>query len=496
MSNLGTALASGTRASLSQARERTRNETPAGIGTPVTLISAAATASAGAGYSDFVRSTGSFTTDGFFPGQKVTTSGFGTAANNGTWVVHAVTATNLTVRDTSDVITDETAATAQAVEIRMETLRATGRNVNLEKNILESQEVDPDGQETDSRHGFNQVVGSPGFQLSRADYDDSIEFTMGSAWAEDIGVTSSPNLGVDGSGRFERPSGGSFIDDGFRPGDIVRTTGFSVTGNNADWRVTAVDTLLLTVVATSDGTSTPTSETLGGSKDIALPGKRIDVGTDLCTVLIERAFADIAQYQVFNGVAYDQWQLTVEPESIINGTFNLLGMSAAALASSQVGNSNPLGSSGNSPFAAFDGEIYEGGSRIAVATSLDFTLSRNRSLNPVIGSRFSPDVFEGTAQVAGNLTAYFENATLFNKFVNETESSIWLRFDDPNDSTQFFNIVFPRVKYNGATLDPPQEGPIPLEMPFIALKKTGLAIPGGNTINTLMTVQVSNDLDS
>jgi hypothetical protein len=83
-----------------------------------------------------------------------------------------------------------------------------------------------------------------------------------------------------------------------------------------------------------------------------------------------------------------------------------------------------------------------------------------------------------------------------NRFINETESSIWLKMDDPNAiGTHFASVVFPRVKYNGGTIDPPQEGPCVMEMPFVALKATGLALPSGATRNTLMTIQVSTTLD-
>ena len=140
--------------------------------------------------------------------------------------------------------------------------------------------------------------------------------------------------------------------------------------------------------------------------------------------------------------------------------------------------------------------VLAAGDNIAVATSMNFTLARNRSLNPVIGSRFSPDVFEGTARVSGTFSAYFDSAALLNKFINETESSIWLRMDDPNFiGTRFMSVVFPRVKYNGGTIDPPQEGPVTLEMPFRALKAPSLALPGGTTRPSLMTIQVSTGFD-
>lgn len=485
----GTALASGTRVALRYCREQTRNTTPPALSTPTTNI-AAATGSTGFG--EFTRASGSFITDGFIKGQTIRTSGFSNGVNNADWVIDTVAALTITVRDASDVIVAETAATAQQAQILLKTLRATGRAINLEKNILESQEVDPDGMETDSRHGFNRVVGSPGYQISRKDYDDIIQYAFGRDWDNSFSVTSSPDLGVNSSSQFTR-SAGSFITDGFRPGDVIRTTSFTNSANNADWRVTAVAATELTVY---DPNGTLVVEAEASSKTLTLPGKRIDLGTEMQTFLVERAFQDVARYQRFNGCAVDELSMNVEPEAIINGSINILGMSAAAMSTSPVTSVTALSATTNSPYAAFDGQIFEGGTETAVATSVQFALARNRSLNPVIGSKFSPDVFEGSARLSGTLTAYFENETLFNKFVNETESTMWFRFDDPASSTNFMNIVFPRVKYNGGQMDPPQEGPVPLEMPFIALKQLGLAVPGGTTRPSLITIQVSNDLDN
>lgn len=487
----GVLLASGNRATLRYARESVRGTAPAAIATPVTNIAAVAT---GTGTSQFTRASGSFVTDGFIKGQKVRTAGFATAANNADWIVHDVSASTLTVRDPNDVIVGETAQTVQTVRILLLTLRSTGRNINVEKNVLESQEVDEDGQETDARHGFQRTVGAPGFQLSRADYDNFIEYAMGREW--DLGstvVSTGVNLSVNASTKVITRTSGSWITLGFRPGDIVLGDNFTNDGNDGQRRVTAVTANNLTV---SDPDNTMVSETAGSGKTVTLVGKRIDVGTEMMTLMIERAFSDIAQYQRFTGCAIDQFGLTIEPESMVNGTFNILGMLAAAVAGSSLSGVSPLTHSGNSPYAAFEGEIFENGSIISVVTALNFTLARNRSLNAVVGAKTSPDVFDGTAKLSGTLSAYFDSAALLNRFINETESTIWLRMDDPNAiGTHFMNIVFPRVKYNGGTIDPPQEGPVVMEMPFRALKATGLALPGGTTRNTLMTIQVSNDLD-
>lgn len=474
---------SGTGVSLRYAREAVRGTTPAAVATQVTDIAAAV---GGTGDGQFTRATGSFVDDGFAVGQLVRTTGFTTSANNGDWRVTAVAALTLTVEDTDDDIALEASDVSQGIVILMNAMRSTGRNINLTKGALESAEVRADRQLADMRHGFNQVAGSPGFELSLESYDDMLEFAFARAWKEVL-VTGGPNFGVHTSGYFER-SAGSFIDDGFRIGDIIRTASFSNSVNNGDWRVTAVTATQLTVYT---GSSTLITEATGAGPTLVYPGKRLDIGSVLSTFTMERAFADVTKYQVFKGVCVDQMSLSVQPEAIVGGTLTLLGMSADAMASSPLTTAVTAAGT-NSPFAAFNGNIFEGGGLIAVCTSLDFALANNRALAPVIGSKFSPDVFEGTARITGNLTAFFEDETLYNKFVNETESSIWFKLEEPDAATNFMSVVFPRVKYTGDEMDPPQEGPVPQAMPFAALVKTGLADVGSATLASSLTIQRSN----
>jgi hypothetical protein len=81
------------------------------------------------------------------------------------------------------------------------------------------------------------------------------------------------------------------------------------------------------------------------------------------------------------------------------------------------------------------------------------------------------------------MSAFFENPTLQNKFFNETESSLWLRLNDPN-GTDWMSFVFHRVKYNGGSMNPGQEGPVTQEMPFEALENV--------SFGTALSIQRSN----
>ena len=117
--------------------------------------------------------------------------------------------------------------------------------------------------------------------------------------------------------------------------------------------------------------------------------------------------------------------------------------------------------------AAFEGQLSEGGAESNVVTAMNFTLNNNRSLQAVVGSKFSPDVFEGTAMITGEATVFFEDEVLFNKFVDETISQLSVQMDDLN-GTDFIVIGFPAVKYTGGDMDPPAQGPVPITMPWEA----------------------------
>lgn len=480
--------ASGAQVSLRFVREAVRGVTPAGVTTPVTNVEAEATGAGGAGFSMFKRASGSWITDGFVPGQWVRAAGFAAGANNTAWKVAAVSALDLEVYDPTDALVDEAPEAGQNVRIVFTEFRATGRNVNLEKATLESAEVRTDGLESDVRHGFNRVVGNPGYELSSESFDDPLEALFGRPW-ESVTTVSGVNIGINQGTKIIDRASGSFVTDGYRPGDIVRTTGFANSVNNADWQVLTVAALSLTV---ADPDNAIITEAAAGGRTVAYPGKRLDLGTLLPTFTVERVFADVSQYEVFRGVAIAQASFEVQPEALVGGTMDLLGMIAEAVASSPKTSADPYPRPTTAPFAAFDGRMYEGGSLIAVATGLTFTVNRNRSLAAVIGSKYSPDVFQGIAQLAGTLTAFFENATMLNKFRNENNSSMYLKMQDPTTATVFMTFVFPKVKYVGGQMDPPPTGPVPISMPFRALVATGLAVAGGTTRNTSMSIQRSN----
>ena len=351
-------------------------------------------------------------------------------------------------------------------------LRATGKALNLQKGTLKSAEVRSDRQNATLRHGFNQIVGAPGWELSLTAYNDFIQAAMSGTWAviasaatQDIGVTvGAPTT----TAVFDRAAGNFITDDGFEVGMIVTGAGTAFAGDNGQAsRITAIaaDGASMDVEAV-DGETIYSTVATGNDEQVSATGEVVKIGTTLRTFTVERAFNDVSQFQVYNGVAVNQMSLQMQPEQMVSGSFDLLGMSADPMAQT-ARDADVTAAATNDPMAAFEGQLSEGGAESNVVTAMNFTLNNNRSLQAVVGSKFSPDVFEGTAMITGEATVFFEDEVLFNKFVDETISSLSVQMDDLN-GTDFIVIGFPAVKYTGGDMDPPAQGPVPITMPWEA----------------------------
>lgn len=344
----------------------------------------------------------------------------------------------------------------------MKTLRlTTPRRIFPAQNTLETAEVRTDRQIKDIRHGFKRVEGSFGYELSLQSYDDFIQYLLGGTWSVVATLTGAPNLqAVAATKKFIR-SAGSWLTDGFRTGMAVDGSGFTNGANNVSG---AIITALTATDMTVDAALVDEASTAG--RTITQPGKLIDVGTTLKTVTLEQGMLDIPQYIPYRGVAVSAMALNLAPEAMIGGTFTLVGMSAGTFGGTPL-DASPDAAPTTSPVGAFTGKLYEGGELMAVATALELTIDNSRRVVPVIGSQYSPDVFEGMCKISGRLTAFFETAGLFNKFLNETASSLYVKMVDPTGG--YIVLVLPKVVYEGGEIDPPQEGPVPVALPFRAV---------------------------
>ena len=200
----------------------------------------------------------------------------------------------------------------------------------------------------------------------------------------------------------------------------------------------------------------------------------LKVGTTPRFFTIEDAATDISQFRLFTGMSVSSLAVSIRPNQMVTGTFSMVGKDMTISGTS----ADPVktASSVNQPFDSYSGALSIGTaggalSASSIVTGIDFTINNALAPTFVVGSSSTPQLEYGMATVEGTITAYFEDASLINRFINETATGLQVEVDDPSAGSGY-TWLFPRIKINGA--DVPVDNPSSriITMPFVALYDT------------------------
>jgi len=344
-------------------------------------------------------------------------------------------------------------------------IRHTSTTLGLSKESLQSEEIRDDRQIADFRHGAYQVGGDMNIELSFASFDDLLEAVLLGTWTA-TKTTGSATLAAT-VGTITR-STGSFVVDGFAVNDIVVNKGFTNAGNNGRFRVSAVVALTLTLTPLEG--QTMVVEAAAAARQVDSLRAILKAGTVRRSFTVERFFGDILTidkpYHRFTGVEFNTLALAISANAMITGTLGVLGQNMTT-DTAIVAGATYAAPTTTSPLDSFTGTLNEAGTPIAVITEIQLNVENGLEARFVVGSKASIRPSIGRSNCSGQITAYFENSLLLDKFINETESNIV--FELPDGAGNKYIFTLPRIKYNGGQPDVEGEGPITLSMPFQAL---------------------------
>ena len=187
------------------------------------------------------------------------------------------------------------------------------------------------------------------------------------------------------------------------------------------------------------------------------------------SLVVDVGHTDITQFLKYNGVKVDSMALDFSGDGEIVAAMDLIGANVAA-----------------------SGTAYD-----ATPTSLTFTrlsmpqvtleegggaLSNAKIINLSIKNSLDPDSFviggggirgalpEGTCTVTGKVTAMFENLTLYNKALNNTESSLEVIMTSGSYS---LSILVPELKYKLTSPVVQTQGGVYVELEFSGYYENG-----------------------
>lgn len=354
-------------------------------------------------------------------------------------------------------------------------IRRVTANFNLTKETYQSDEIRPDRQVDDMRHGVRSIEGSVNGELSSGAYSDFIASALGRDFTE-VTATALGELTiaktVEGVYTLTRTTGG-WIEDGVRVGNVI-TLGSTDDPSNSDKNLLIVQltNVTATVIVLNRTELVETVEAdaiyVVGGKTTFAPSK--DHTSDSYT--FEEYNQDIKQSSVTVGNKVNTIGISLPATGLTTIDLAFMGQDQKQTGQTQYFATANQGAS-NGVFASVNGALIVNGVVEDVVTSANININRNLTSEAVVGSNVKPEIYEGRIVVEGDFSTLYKDRKFADYFDKEAEISLVFALTESEaPNSNFVSIVLPRIKLGTDTKDDGEKG-IVSQNSFTALKGRG-----------------------
>jgi hypothetical protein len=186
---------------------------------------------------------------------------------------------------------------------------------------------------------------------------------------------------------------------------------------------------------------------------------------------IEKEFQDVGQFFAFRGMEVSKGSFSFQSGAIVTGSFDFIGKDSVTGTTTTLPGT-PIASQTKDVMNAVTGvgAILENGAPLTSTfiKSLKFDIDNKLRGQTAIGTFGNVAIGSGTLECKGELEVYLKDGTMYDKFVNNTATSISWESSDPAGNKYKFEFL--KVKFNDAKV---QAGgldqDVMLTMPFTCL---------------------------
>lgn len=322
---------------------------------------------------------------------------------------------------------------------------------SLTKETFESNTIRTTQQRLNPRHGTRSVPFTMNQELQVGGHTDIVAAILRAAFATGV-TTGSVAQSLDTSTRTISRASGSYITDGFKVGDIVRISGAADADNNSvNLRLTSVAALSM-VYANDAWLPAGMSNITTTAITVAVPGKKCSIPTSGHTTdyfTIEDWQSDVPSSRRHVDMRPASVDIAIPPNGHATFSTNFLGIDSDVETTEYF--TNETAASTGALLAGPQGLIRYSGADSAVVSDFSVNITNSAEIKQVVGTDISPDVFVGTTDVTGSMSAMFDSNTFLDNFENETVGPLYMYlFADSTASSNFVIIKLPAVKVNSA----------------------------------------------
>lgn len=370
-------------------------------------------------------------------------------------------------------------------------LRRVASTLNMTKDTYQSNEILSSRQISDFRHGIRRATGNVSGEFSPGTYEELLEAAFRGTWEaalSGLDETDFTSVAADNSDSRFTFTAGDPVALGIRVGHILQFTGLSEAANNS------TNYVVVAMGGTSNREVTvypaPTDMGADSEFDVVSIGKRLIVPS---TGHVNRKFGfeiyneDIDVARLFTECRVGGFNIQLPATGLATIEIPVLGRNMETYTAGDAPFfTSPTAATTTGIFAAVNGLLRVEGVNVGVVTGLNVQMDMSPSSDAVVGQNFAPEIYNGRANVTGQITALFEDTTLINYFKNETEIDVLAYLTTSSAvNTPAVTILMPRVKLGGADVQTSGEASQPITMPFQALLSTATEASTGIPATTI-----------
>lgn len=373
-------------------------------------------------------------------------------------------------------------------------VRLRGESLKQENGTVRSAEIRADRQTTDIIRTAVRTSGAIDIEFSGLDSDDdgpyddwiiaallSTEDAKATAFRAGTATdrSSGGNISFTNPATItDRDAGGVWTNANVPNGSWIRISGSQQ--NNGIFKV--VDTPTNDTITVWPAILITDTDDTGVQLDV-LPD--IINGTTLRSYGIQRAYTDLTNiFARLAGQCIDQWNLNVQNEQIVTGSFAFIGKTEVSSASDIDG--SKVDAPESQVFNPVDhvDNVYENQAAFGI-TQWTMQLSNNLRTRLQVSTLGAISVGKGKCDVSGTINSYFSTVAHMDRFLAHTTTNLALVFTD--DLGTGYIIDLPAVKLSaGARPATGQNTDVFNTMSYEAFRKSGATEPtGGVTIRVV-----------
>lgn len=325
-------------------------------------------------------------------------------------------------------------------------LRITNESLAYDIRTATSNEIRADRQTSDLVLVGAGMQGDVSFELSYGEFDWFLQAALQGTWSTfgTNGVeTISATFGTD---TLTAGSGTPF--SGLVAGQWIYISDAATEANNGWFKIVEVTSSTVLTFASS----TFTAE--GPTADVLVSTSRLSNGTTQRSATLEVNHGDITQFFAYRGATLSRLSLNIQTGQFVTGTMSFMGKDGLVQGTTTLPGTATVSLTNTVQNAVSNlVNLLEGGAALSGTFIRSLTLNIDNQLRgqEAIGTLGYVGIASGTLSVNGSMEIYLADATLYNKFVNNTATSLSFRLAESAGAGQGYVFTIPNVRYVRST---------------------------------------------